>query len=145
MRLHAVGSALVDPAIGAAGDVDTAAVILTTATGRICQISNSRRAAYGYDQRVEVHGSKGMLRAENQLETTVELCHGGRLRGGRPRSTFFLERYEAAYLAEMRAFVEAVRTGKPADPGIRDGLQAQILADAAALSLQTGQPVDLAT
>jgi myo-inositol 2-dehydrogenase/D-chiro-inositol 1-dehydrogenase len=56
VRLHAVGSALVDPAIGAAGDVDTAAVILTTASGRICQISNSRRAAYGYDQRIEVHG-----------------------------------------------------------------------------------------
>jgi len=144
VRLHAVGSALVDPAIGAAGDVDTAAVILTTATGRICQISNSRRAAYGYDQRVEVHGSKGMLRAENQLETTVELAtEGGFARA--PAQHFFLERYEAAYLAEMRAFVEAVRTGKPADPGIRDGLQAQILADAAALSLQTGQPVDLAT
>jgi myo-inositol 2-dehydrogenase/D-chiro-inositol 1-dehydrogenase len=57
VRLHAVGSALVDPAIGAAGDVDTAAVILTTGTGRICQISNSRRAAYGYDQRIEVHGA----------------------------------------------------------------------------------------
>jgi len=144
VRLHAVGSALVDPAIGAAGDVDTAAVILTTATGRICQISNSRRAAYGYDQRIEVHGAKGMLRAENQLETTVELAtEGGFARA--PAQHFFLERYEAAYLAEMRAFVEAVRTGKPADPGIRDGLQAQILADAAALSLQTGQPVDLAT
>ncbi|MCT4683882.1 MAG: inositol 2-dehydrogenase, partial [Roseicyclus sp.] len=74
VRLHAMGSALVDPAIGAAGDVDTAAVILTTATGRICQISNSRRAAYGYDQRIEVHGERGMLRAENQLEPTVELA-----------------------------------------------------------------------
>ncbi len=142
VRLHAVGSALVDPAIGAAGDVDTAAVILTTETGRICQISNSRRAAYGYDQRIEVHGAKGMLRAENQLETTVELAtEGGFARA--PAQHFFLERYGAAYLAEMRAFVDAVRTGKPADPGIRDGLQAQILADAAALSLETGQPVDL--
>ena len=85
-----------------------------------------------------------MLRAENQLETTVELAtEGGFARA--PAQHFSLERYEAAYLAEMRAFVEAVRTGKPADPGIRDGLQAQILADAAALSLQTGQPVDLAT
>jgi myo-inositol 2-dehydrogenase/D-chiro-inositol 1-dehydrogenase len=142
VRLHAVGSALVDPAIGAAGDVDTAAVILTTETGRICQISNSRRAAYGYDQRIEVHGAKGMLRAENQLETTVELAtEGGFARA--PAQHFFLERYGAAYLAEMRAFVDAVRTGKPADPGIRDGLQAQILADAAARSLESGQPVDL--
>jgi myo-inositol 2-dehydrogenase/D-chiro-inositol 1-dehydrogenase len=143
VRLHAVGSALVDPAIGMAGDVDTAAVLLTTAAGRICQISNSRRAAYGYDQRIEVHGAKGMLRAENQLETTVELA-SDRGFARAPAQHFFLERYEAAYLAEMRAFVATVAGGTPADPGIHDGLQAQILADAAALSLETGQPVDLA-
>jgi myo-inositol 2-dehydrogenase/D-chiro-inositol 1-dehydrogenase len=142
VRLHAVGSALVDPAIGAAGDVDTAAVILTTGTGRICQISNSRRAAYGYDQRIEVHGAKGMLRAENQLESTVELATD-RGFARPPAQHFFLERYEAAYLAEMRAFVDVVTKGTPADPGIRDGLAAQILADAAAQSLETGQPVDL--
>ncbi len=142
VHLHAVGSSLVDPAIGEAGDVDTAAVILTTATGRICQISNSRRAAYGYDQRIEVHGERGMLRAENQLESTVELAtDGGFTRP--PAQHFFLERYEAAYLAEMRTFVDAVTNGTKADPGIRDGLQAQILADAAAQSLETGQPVDL--
>lgn len=142
-RIHAVGAALVDPAIGAAGDVDTAAVILTTETGRICQISNSRRAAYGYDQRIEVHGQKGMLRAENQLETTVELATDtGFARA--PAQHFFLERYEAAYLAEMRAFLDLVATGGRADPGIRDGLAAQILADAAAASLETGQPVDIA-
>ncbi|WP_284261595.1 inositol 2-dehydrogenase [Roseicyclus amphidinii] len=142
VRLHAMGSALVDPAIGAAGDVDTAAVILTTASGRICQISNSRRAAYGYDQRIEVHGVKGMLRAENQLETTVELAtEAGFARD--PAQHFFLERYEAAYLAEMRAFVEAVSAGTQPDPGIEDGLRAQMLADAATQSRQTGQPVDL--
>jgi len=142
VRLHAVGAALVDPAIGEAGDVDTAAVILTTASGRICQISNSRRAAYGYDQRVEVHGAKGMLRAENQLESTVELATEAGFRRD-PAQHFFLERYEAAYLAEMRAFVAAVTSGSQADPGIEDGLQAQILADAATLSRETGQPVDL--
>jgi myo-inositol 2-dehydrogenase/D-chiro-inositol 1-dehydrogenase len=142
VRLHAMGSALVDPAIGEAGDVDTAAVILTTATGRICQISNSRRAAYGYDQRIEVHGESGMLRAENQLETTVELAtEAGFARD--PAQHFFLERYEAAYLAEMRAFVEAVTSGSQPDPGIEDGLRAQMLADAATQSRQTGQPVDL--
>jgi len=142
VRLHAVGSALVDPEIGAAGDVDTAAVTLTTATGRICQISNSRRAAYGYDQRIEVHGALGMLRAENQLETTVELAtDAGFARD--PAQHFFLERYAAAYLAEMRAFVAAVTTGTPPDPDIEDGLRAQILADAATRSRETGQPVDL--
>ncbi|MDV7390071.1 Gfo/Idh/MocA family oxidoreductase, partial [Arthrospira platensis SPKY1] len=110
---------------------------LTTASGRICQISNSRRAAYGYDQRIEVHGQTGMLRAENQLETTVEIATGSGFRRD-PAQHFFLERYEAAYLAEMRAFVSAVTQGTDPDPGILDGLQAQILADAASLSRQTG-------
>lgn len=143
VRLHAVGSALVDPAIGAAGDVDTAAVTLTTASGRICQISNSRRAAYGYDQRIEVHGEAGMLRAENQLETSVELATAAGFRRD-PALHFFLERYEAAYLAEMKCFVEGVADGAAMGPDIEDGLRAQILADAATRSCETGMPVDLA-
>lgn len=142
IRLHAVGSSLVDPEIGHAGDVDTAAVILTTASGRICQISNSRRAAYGYDQRVEVHGAQGMLRAENQLESTVEIATETGFRRD-PAQHFFLERYEAAYLAEMHGFVAAATGGGDADPGILDGLQAQIMADAATASRESGQPVDL--
>ena len=142
VRLHAMGSALVDPAIGEAGDVDTAAVILTTASGRICQISNSRRASYGYDQRIEVHGALGMLRAENQLESTVELATDQGFRRA-PAQHFFLERYEAAYLAEMRAFVAAVSSGTQPTPGIEDGLRAQMLADAATRSRETGQPVDV--
>ncbi|MEM9393003.1 MAG: inositol 2-dehydrogenase [Pseudomonadota bacterium] len=142
VTLHAVGTALVDPAIGAAGDVDTAAVILTTESGRICQISNSRRAAYGYDQRIEVHGTLGMLRAENQLETTVELATANGF-GRSPAQHFFLERYEGAYLAEMEAFVSAVGSGNAPDPGIRDGLAAQVLADAASEAQASGQPADL--
>lgn len=142
IRLHAVGSSLVDPEIGRAGDVDTAAVILTTASGRICQISNSRRAAYGYDQRVEVHGARGMLRAENQLESTVEIATEAGFRRD-PAQHFFLERYEAAYLAEMHGFVAAATGEGDADPGILDGLQAQIMADAATASRESGQPVDL--
>ncbi|MCC5983328.1 MAG: inositol 2-dehydrogenase [Rhodobacteraceae bacterium] len=140
--LHAVGSALVDPDIGAAGDVDTAAVILTTGSGRICQISNSRRAAYGYDQRIEVHGARGMLRAENQLETTVEIATEAGFRCD-PAQHFFLERYEAAYLAEMRAFLAVARGQAAPEPDITDGLRAQIMADAAAQSLATGLPVAL--
>ena len=74
VEVTAYGSSLVDPAIGKAGDVDTALVILRTASGKLAQISNSRRAAYGYDQRIEVHGSEGMARADNILETTVEIA-----------------------------------------------------------------------
>lgn len=140
--LSAVGSCLVDPAIGQAGDVDTAAVTLTTATGRICQISNSRRASYGYDQRIEVHGAKGMLRAENILETSVEVATEEGFRRA-PTMNFFLERYEAAYTTEMKAFIEFVASGTAPNPSIQDGLQAQILADAATHAQQTGQPVSL--
>ncbi|MEJ6387942.1 inositol 2-dehydrogenase [Gymnodinialimonas ulvae] len=140
--LHAVGSSLVDPEIGEAGDVDTAAVTLTTASGRICLISNSRRAAYGYDQRIEVHGERGMLRAENILETSVESATAEGFKRS-PTLHFFLERYEAAYAAEMKAFIAAIAAGETPTPSIRDGLQAQILADAATQSCQTGQPVAL--
>ncbi len=140
VQVYAIGSALVDPAIGAAGDVDTAAATLTTASGKICQISNSRRATYGYDQRIEVHGSKGMLRAENMLENTVEVANEAGFRRA-PAQHFFLERYEAAYLAEITHFVDAVTKGTDPSPSVRDGLQAQILADAAAQSLESGQPV----
>lgn len=142
VQVFAVGSALVDPEIGIAGDVDTAAVTLTTASGKICQISNSRRASYGYDQRIEVHGSKGMLRAENMLENTVEVATEAGFKRA-PTQNFFLERYEAAYLAEIAHFVEALDAATPPSPTIEDGLKAQKLADAAALSLQTGQPVTL--
>ncbi len=139
VSLHAVGSSLVDPQIGLAGDVDTAAVTLTTASGKICQISNSRRATYGYDQRIEVHGAKGMLRAENQLEDSVEIAtENGITRA--PTQNFFLERYEAAYRHEMTHFVEALYNGTPPHPSIRDGLKAQSMADAAAQSCATGQP-----
>ncbi len=140
VQVFAVGSALVDPAIGAAGDVDTAAVMLTTASGKICQISNSRRASYGYDQRIEVHGSKGMLRAENKLENTVEMATEAGFQRA-PAMHFFLERYELAYSAEIAHFVAALEAGTAPLPGIADGLQAQLLADAASTSLETGAPV----
>lgn len=142
VQVFAVGAALVDPEIGAAGDVDTAAVTLTTASGKICQISNSRRATYGYDQRVEVHGSKGMLRAENKLENTVEFATEAGFRRA-PTLNFFLERYEEAYFAEIAHFVQMLSDGTPVTPSIEDGLRAQVLADAATQSWETGLPVQV--
>ena len=138
VEVHAVGSALVDPAIGQAGDVDTAAVLLKTASGKICQISNSRRATYGYDQRIEVHGSKGMIRAHNLLENAVETATADGFRSA-PVLNFFLERYMPAYRRELDHFLESVETGKAPSPSGQDGLRAQILADAATESAQTGR------
>jgi len=142
VRVYATGSALVDAAIGEAGDVDTAVAVLTTKSGRICQISNSRRATYGYDQRVEVHGSRGLLKAENLREHNVEIATERGFRSA-PAQHFFLERYAGAYLAEMMHFVDGLSKGTSPSPGIHDGLAAQMIADAAAKSLQSGAPVDL--
>ncbi|MDU0340199.1 inositol 2-dehydrogenase [Bosea rubneri] len=143
VEVFALGSALVDPAIGAAGDVDTAAVLMRTASGKIAQISNSRRASYGYDQRIEVHGSQGMLRAGNIHETTVEIATGAGFRAD-PVQNFFLERYAGAYRAELDAFIAAVRDRRQPAPSGQDGLKAQILADAATESRRTGKPVAVA-
>lgn len=142
VEVHAVGSALVDPAIGAAGDVDTAAVLLRTASGRLCQISNSRRATYGYDQRIEVHGALGMLRAGNVHRTTVELANAGGIAAD-PVQDFFLERYAEAYRREFDAFVTAVLAGRSPAPSVEDGYRAQLLADAATEACFGGAPVKL--
>jgi myo-inositol 2-dehydrogenase / D-chiro-inositol 1-dehydrogenase len=141
-EVHAVGSSLVNPEIGQAGDVDTAAVLLKTTNGILIQISNSRRASYGYDQRIEVHGSLGMLRAGNQHESTIEFAGTtGFLID--PVQNFFLERYAQAYRLEIEAFVSAVKNGDQPSPSGLDGLKAQRLADAATQSAQTGQTVRL--
>ncbi|WP_299150777.1 inositol 2-dehydrogenase [uncultured Tateyamaria sp.] len=133
---------LVDPAIGAAGDVDTAMVSLRTASGKLCQISNSRRATYGYDQRIEVHGQTGMLRADNVLTSTVEISNADGFRRA-PTEPFFLERYADAYRAEMAHFVDVLTTGKPANPSGVDGFKAQVMADAAQASHDSGTPQKL--
>jgi myo-inositol 2-dehydrogenase/D-chiro-inositol 1-dehydrogenase len=140
--VSAFGAALVDKAIGEAGDVDTAVVILQTKSGKVAEISNSRRATYGYDQRIEVHGSKGMLRAENVYESTVQFA-GAQGFSGDKILNFFLERYAGAYRDEIAAFVTAVSSGKAPSPSGEDGLRAQLLADAADLSRRTGQSVTL--
>jgi myo-inositol 2-dehydrogenase / D-chiro-inositol 1-dehydrogenase len=142
VAVSAMGSALVDKAIGEAGDVDTAVVIMETKSGKVAQISNSRRATYGYDQRIEAHGAKGMLRAENIRETTVEFA-GAQGFAGDKVLNFFLERYAAAYRGELDAFIKAVSAGRAPAPSGEDGLRANLLADAANLSWRTKQRVML--
>jgi myo-inositol 2-dehydrogenase/D-chiro-inositol 1-dehydrogenase len=140
VAVHAAASCLVDASIGAVGDVDTAVATLRTAGGRLCQISNSRRASYGYDQRIEAHGATGLLRAGNVTATTVELATASGFATD-PVLPFFLERYAEAYRTELAAFVEAVESGHPPRPDGADGLKALLLADAATQSAQTGEAV----
>ena len=143
VTVSAVGTCLVDPAIGAAGDVDTAVVTLSYADGRIAVIKNSRRAVYGYDQRVELLGSEGLLQAQNMLEHTVVKSTAAGVTGAKP-TWFFLERYMPAYAAEWAAFVAAVGSGSPLPVTLDDGVAALAMAEAATRSAQTGQPVALA-
>ncbi|MCR6502180.1 inositol 2-dehydrogenase [Shinella sp. CPCC 101442] len=144
VTVTAVGSSIVDTEIGAAGDVDTAVVTLTYADGRIAVIKNSRRAVYGYDQRVELLGSEGLLQAQNILENTVVKSTTKGVTGAKP-TYFFLERYMPAYAAEWAAFVEAVKGGTPLPVTLEDGVAALAMAEAATLSIKTGSPVSLAS
>ena len=142
VEVFATGSCLVDPEIGKAGDIDTAITILKTGSGMLCQISNSRRATYGYDQRIEVLGSGGMLRAGNPRPTTLEQADASGFRRD-SLMPFFMERYAEAYRLELDAFIVAVEKGEAPAPTGEDGLRALVLADAAARSLDSGQPVRL--
>lgn len=144
VSVSAVGSSIVDAAIGAAGDVDTAVVTLTYADGRIAVIKNSRRAVYGYDQRVELLGSEGLLQAQNMLENTVVKSTTAGVTGAKP-TYFFLERYMPAYAAEWAAFVTAVTTNSALPVTLADGVAALAMAEAATLSAKSGAPVKLAT
>jgi myo-inositol 2-dehydrogenase / D-chiro-inositol 1-dehydrogenase len=143
VSVFAVGSVLVDPEVASVGDIDSAAITLTTASGRIAQISNSRRAAYGYDQRIEVLGSKGMARADNIHESTLETATAaGYVKP--PLMNFFLERYMVSYRRAMQEFVDSVSSGRAPSPSGNDGLRALLLADAAIASLASGAAVQVA-
>ncbi|HEV7813794.1 MAG TPA: inositol 2-dehydrogenase [Janthinobacterium sp.] len=131
--VYATGSCLVDPAIGAAGDLDSAVVTIRSRQGRLCQISASRRAAYGYDQRFEILGSGGMLQAGNHRPTEVASHTAAHVSQDKPEH-FFLERYRAAYAGEMAHFFDALKHGAPLRSTVRDGLKALELAEAAAAS-----------
>jgi myo-inositol 2-dehydrogenase/D-chiro-inositol 1-dehydrogenase len=141
--VSASAAALVDPEIGEAGDFDSVSLILTTAGGRQCVISNSRRATYGYDQRIEVLGAKGMIAAENQRPVSIEVADAAGFTRP-PLHDFFMTRYIDAYAAEIAAFVAAVLGGTIPAPGGRDGLIALALADAALISVAEGRAVRVA-
>jgi len=140
VEVYAAGSVLVDQSIGDAGDVDTAVATLKTASGRLCQITNSRRCSYGYDQRIEVFGSNGMARADNQRETLVEVAGSSGFTRD-PTLPFFLERYADAYRIQLDKFLRAVNGEKLDLPGGNDGLRALQLADAAQRASDEGHPV----
>ena len=144
VAVQAMGAVLVDPAIGEEGDIDSAMVLMRAASGTLIHINNSRRCAYGYDQRIEAFGERGMLQAHNRHGTTVEAWSTCHTRAADPVQDFFIARYADAYRAELDHFIACVRTGAPPSPGFEAGREALRLADAAAESLRTGREVRLA-
>ena len=140
--VYATGSCLTDPAIETAGDIDATAVTIRTRTGRLAQINTLRRATYGYDQRFEVIGSKGMLQAGNHRPTEVIASTTNHISTDLPEH-FFLERYRVAYAREMAHFFEAVATGKPVRTTIEDGVKALELSDAATRSWREQRIVEV--
>ncbi|WP_343563751.1 inositol 2-dehydrogenase [Kiloniella sp. b19] len=141
-EVRATGAALTDPAIGEAGDVDTACALLKTASGKQAVITNSRRATYGYDQRVEVHGSRGLVMADNPKTTTVVTANAAGYQD-EPLMDFFMERYAEAYSRELESFCRLLQGESVSVPDGQDGLQALLLADAAEEAMKTGKTVFL--
>jgi myo-inositol 2-dehydrogenase/D-chiro-inositol 1-dehydrogenase len=139
-EVYAAGAVLVDPEIGKAGDVDTAMVTLRFDSGAVGVIDNSRKAVYGYDQRVEVFGSRGAAMAENDLPNTVKLYSETGVTGEKPLY-FFLERYKQAFVDEMVSFVDSVQHNKPAAVSGEDGLEDIYAALAAGTALKEKRPV----
>ena len=138
-EVHAYGAVLVDPEIGKAGDIDTAVISLKFTNGALGIIENSRKAVYGYDQRVEIFGSKGAAMADNNTPTSMVVFNESGTIRDKPLY-FFLERYEEAFVAEMQAFVNAIREDKPTTVSGNDGLAPVLIALAAQESLKSGKP-----
>ena len=143
VEVYAAGANLIDPAIGEAGDIDAAMIVMRAASGALIHINNSRRCVYGYDQRLEVFGSAGMLQAHNRHLTTVESWTADRTCARDPVHEFFISRYAEAYVAEIDHFIDCVTRREAPLAGFAEGREALRLADAALTSLRTGAAVQL--
>lgn len=144
VELTAIASRLIDPALMEKyDDYDTAMVQMQTASGKQCHINNCRQAVYGYDQRIEVFGSAGMLQMDNLRPTTIRRWSQDATDAREPLLNFFLERYQQAYKSELDAYIDALVHKKPMPITVQDGLKALQLADAAVESVKTGRAVRL--
>jgi myo-inositol 2-dehydrogenase/D-chiro-inositol 1-dehydrogenase len=140
VEVYATGAALVDPAIGEAGDIDTSMIILRLPGGALCHIDNSRRSAYGYDERIEVFGSKGMVQSRHKRTREVALYSGAKVISEGLHPGWF-ERIEPSFKLALDAFITALEENRGPSPSLLDGLRAQMIAEAAVQSLQLNRPV----
>ncbi|CAN0199815.1 unnamed protein product, partial [Hapterophycus canaliculatus] len=136
-EVYCKGSCKVDPAIGEAGDIDTSVAMLTFENGVVATVDNSRKATYGYDQRVEVFGSKGMIQSNNKHANTCVVSNDESVSTCKAMA-FFMDRYADAYRNEMVAFVDCAHEGKATPVGVEDGRAAYLIGKAAKQSMETG-------
>lgn len=141
-EIYVQSAVLVDPAIGEAGDVDTAVITLKMENGAIAVIDNSRRAAYGYDQRAEVFGSKGMVATANDTESSAVLSTAEGVTGEKPLY-FFLERYMQSFAKEVNCFIQAIEENTDTPLGVEDGLKPVLMGIAAKKSVEEHRPVKI--
>lgn len=141
-EVFAKGAVMVDPEIGKAGDIDTAVITLTFEDNTMAVIDNCRKAVYGYDQRLEVFGSKGMAQAENNFPNNHKLYTSSGVSGDLPLH-FFLERYDASYNQEIREFIDALVAGTEMPVDGTDGLLSIAIGLAAKKSVAEGRPVQI--
>ncbi|MGB3877907.1 MAG: inositol 2-dehydrogenase [Shinella zoogloeoides] len=144
VEVFATGSALVDPTLAELNDVDSTMIVMRTASGRLCHINNSRAAAYGYDQRVELFGSKGMLISGNRRAHQVERFNASATGAGEPYLDFFIERYVEAFELGLQSFLRCVAESRTPDVTFDDGEKALVLAEAAIRSRAEGRFVNVA-
>src|SRR6266566_2595559 len=142
VEVYATGAALVDPAIGEAGDVDTSMVILKMPSGTLCHIDSSRRTAYGYDERIEVFGSKGMVQSRRKPTREVSLYTGTKVISDGLHPTWF-ERLAPSFALALDAFISTLEGKETPYPSLMDGLRAQMIAEAAVESLHKNQPIKI--
>lgn len=136
VEVFATGSVLVDKAIGDCHDQDTIMIIMRTASGKQCHINNCRAASYGYDQRVELFGSKGMVISDNLTANNLRRYNKVETQAAPPLLDFYLERYQQAYSASLKSFIEAAIHKTPPEVNFEDGQKALALAEAAMVSLR---------
>jgi myo-inositol 2-dehydrogenase/D-chiro-inositol 1-dehydrogenase len=145
VELFATGSIMVEPRFHEVGDVDTAMVVMKAASGALVHINNSRRAVYGYDQRVEAFGARGMVQSDNLRATTLMRSDESMTGAREPLLNFFMERYRQAYLDELNEFIDVVGGKTQPSAGFEDGRCALILANAAWESLRSGRAIRIRT
>ena len=141
-EVYAKGAVLINPELAEVGDIDTAVITLTYQDGTMAIIDNSREASYGYDQRVEVFGSKGMVKADNNLHDTHKLFDSKGSHGALPLD-FFIERYKEAFSLQLKSFIKSIKQNSSTDVGFEDGFKALAIADAAYKSLKERKSISI--